>query len=107
MVNRYTILVMMYVLRFLEKMEMCTLLSFFVFQHPGGEEVLLEQSGSNATESFEDVGHSTDAREMMKEYLIGELTEVIDLFFTIFFSLSMLALPQLSPSPIFYRIIKA
>lgn len=40
--------------------------------------MLLEQSGSNATESFEDVGHSTDAREMMKEYLIGELTEVID-----------------------------
>lgn len=57
---------------------MCTLQSYFVLQHPGGEEVLLEQSGTNATESFEDVGHSTDAREMMKEYHIGELTEVID-----------------------------
>ncbi|KAK3867307.1 hypothetical protein Pcinc_027228 [Petrolisthes cinctipes] len=49
--------------------------SKFLDEHPGGEEVLLEQSGSNGTESFEDVGHSTDAREMMKEYLIGELTE--------------------------------
>ena len=45
-------------------------------QHPGGEEVLLEQAGKVATEPFEDVGHSTDAREMMADYLIGELTEV-------------------------------
>lgn len=45
-------------------------------QHPGGEEVLLEQSGKDATENFEDVGHSTDARDLMKQYLIGELAEV-------------------------------
>lgn len=43
------------------------------FQHPGGEEVLLEQAGKEASEAFEDVGHSTDARELMKKYLIGEL----------------------------------
>lgn len=47
----------------------------FLEEHPGGEEVLLEQAGSNATEAFEDVGHSTDARELMKTYLIGELCE--------------------------------
>lgn len=46
-----------------------------MFQHPGGEEVLLEQGGKDATEQFEDVGHSTDARTMMKDYLIGELNE--------------------------------
>ncbi|XP_039358481.1 cytochrome b5 type B isoform X2 [Mauremys reevesii] len=45
----------------------------FLDEHPGGEEVLLEQAGKDATESFEDVGHSTDAREMLKEYFIGEL----------------------------------
>ncbi|XP_062868731.1 cytochrome b5 [Trichomycterus rosablanca] len=45
----------------------------FLEQHPGGEEVLLEQAGSDATESFEDVGHSTDAREMLQQYCIGEL----------------------------------
>ena len=44
-------------------------------QHPGGEEVLLEMGGKDATENFEDVGHSTEAREMMKEYLIGELID--------------------------------
>ncbi|TMS01552.1 Cytochrome b5, partial [Larimichthys crocea] len=41
--------------------------------HPGGEEVLREQAGGNATESFEDVGHSTDAREMASSMVIGEL----------------------------------
>jgi len=44
-------------------------------EHPGGEEVLLEQAGKDGTESFEDVGHSTDARNMMKEYLVGELND--------------------------------
>lgn len=47
----------------------------FLEEHPGGEEVLLEQAGKNATEAFEDVGHSTDARELMKQYMIGELCE--------------------------------
>ncbi|XP_002734716.1 cytochrome b5-like [Saccoglossus kowalevskii] len=45
----------------------------FLEEHPGGEEVLLEQSGGDGSESFEDVGHSTDARDMMEQYLIGEL----------------------------------
>ena len=45
------------------------------FQHPGGEEVLIEQAGGHATEAFEDVGHSTDARELMTKYLIGDLAE--------------------------------
>lgn len=47
----------------------------FLDEHPGGEEVLLENAGRDSTESFEDVGHSTDAREMMKDYLIGELAD--------------------------------
>lgn len=33
-------------------------------------------SGKDATESFEDVGHSTDARELMKDYHVGDLHEV-------------------------------
>jgi len=47
----------------------------FLEEHPGGEEVLLEQAGKDGTENFEDVGHSTDARTLMKQYLIGELVE--------------------------------
>ncbi|XP_053304717.1 cytochrome b5 [Spea bombifrons] len=45
----------------------------FAEEHPGGEEVLFEQAGCDATESFEDVGHSYDAREMLKQYYIGDL----------------------------------
>lgn len=33
-------------------------------------------AGGYATEAFEDVGHSTDARDLMKKYVIGKLAEV-------------------------------
>ena len=32
--------------------------------------------GRDSTENFEDVGHSTDAREMLTQYFVGELAEV-------------------------------
>ncbi|XP_011141860.1 cytochrome b5 isoform X2 [Harpegnathos saltator] len=47
----------------------------FLNEHPGGEEVLLEQNGLDATEAFEDIGHSSDARELMISFKIGELVE--------------------------------
>lgn len=53
-------------------------------QHPGGELVLLEQGGEYATEAFEDVGHSLESREMMKEYCIGEIAHVKYYNFNIF-----------------------
>lgn len=34
---------------------------------------MLEEAGKEASEAFEDVGHSTDAREMMQKYKIGEI----------------------------------
>jgi cytochrome b involved in lipid metabolism len=45
----------------------------FMDEHPGGEEVLKEQHGLDASNAFEDVGHSSDAREQMKTYEIGQL----------------------------------
>ncbi|CAE1265948.1 CYB5 [Acanthosepion pharaonis] len=47
----------------------------FLDEHPGGEEVLLDQAGGDGTEPFEDVGHSSDARIMMKNFYLGELHE--------------------------------
>eukprot|EP00835_Amoeboradix_gromovi_P003114 NODE_194_length_15414_cov_0.324127.p11 type:complete len:125 gc:universal NODE_194_length_15414_cov_0.324127:2528-2154(-) len=47
--------------------------SKFLDAHPGGEEVLMDHAGQEATGSFEDIGHSDEAREMMAEYLIGNL----------------------------------
>ena len=45
------------------------------FQHPGGEETILEFNGKESTEAFNDVGHSTDAKELLKNYLVGILEE--------------------------------
>lgn len=35
--------------------------------------MLLNSAGQDATEGFNDIGHSTDAKEKMKKYLIGKL----------------------------------
>lgn len=40
-----------------------------------GEEVLLDEAGKDATEAFEDIGHSDEAREILEKYLVGELDE--------------------------------
>ncbi|KAF9428636.1 hypothetical protein BGZ94_001659 [Podila epigama] len=45
----------------------------FIDEHPGGEEVLLDEAGRDATESFEDVGHSDEAREIMYKMYVGDL----------------------------------
>ncbi|KAJ2556609.1 hypothetical protein EV175_001894 [Coemansia sp. RSA 1933] len=45
----------------------------FLDEHPGGEEVILEHAGIDATEAFEDIGHSEDARELLAHLLIGDL----------------------------------
>jgi len=47
--------------------------SSFVDEHPGGEEVLLDVGGQDATEAFEDVGHSDEAREILERLLVGDL----------------------------------
>lgn len=47
----------------------------FLDEHPGGHEVLVEKAGSDATEAFDDIGHSNDAKELMKKYVIGEVVE--------------------------------
>ncbi|KAK6120536.1 hypothetical protein DH2020_045731 [Rehmannia glutinosa] len=45
----------------------------FMDDHPGGDEVLLSATGKDATNDFEDVGHSDSSREMMEKYYIGEI----------------------------------
>lgn len=61
-----------------------------------GEEVLLDEAGKihwlwvcfimtdvknlkgrDATESFEDIGHSDEAREILEKYLVGELNGTV------------------------------
>ncbi|CAK7214993.1 hypothetical protein SBRCBS47491_002338 [Sporothrix bragantina] len=45
----------------------------FIDEHPGGEEVLLDVGGQDATEAFEDVGHSDEARETLAQLVTGTL----------------------------------
>ena len=45
----------------------------YLEDHPGGEEVLLDRAGQDATEDFEDVGHSNEARKQLTQYELGEL----------------------------------
>ncbi|MED6183857.1 hypothetical protein PIB30_041712 [Stylosanthes scabra] len=45
----------------------------YLDDHPGGDDVILAATGRDATDDFEDAGHSKSAREQMEEYFIGEL----------------------------------
>eukprot|EP00123_Amoebidium_parasiticum_P019347 comp24665_c0_seq1/m.46828 comp24665_c0_seq1/g.46828 ORF comp24665_c0_seq1/g.46828 comp24665_c0_seq1/m.46828 type:complete len:124 (-) comp24665_c0_seq1:311-682(-) len=45
----------------------------FLDEHPGGEEVLLEHAGADATQAFDDVGHSTDAISDLKKYYVADV----------------------------------
>lgn len=38
----------------------------FMHSHPGSPETLMDNAGADATDFFEDVGHSLDARNLMK-----------------------------------------
>ena len=49
------------------------------FDTSGGEEVLLDVGGQDATEAFEDVGHSDEAREILEGLLIGKLKRAVRL----------------------------
>ena len=43
----------------------------------GGEEVLLDVGGQDATEAFEDVGHSDEAREILDGLKVGDLKRMV------------------------------
>ncbi|RDB19837.1 Cytochrome b5 [Hypsizygus marmoreus] len=44
----------------------------FIDEHPGGDEVILAEAGQDATEAFEDVGHSDEARALLPDMLVGD-----------------------------------
>ena len=47
----------------------------FMDSHPGGPELITDNAGMDATDEFEDVGHSLGARKQLQDYLIGELDQ--------------------------------
>mmetsp|Transcript_11780 Transcript_11780/g.47562 ORF Transcript_11780/g.47562 Transcript_11780/m.47562 type:complete len:134 (+) Transcript_11780:291-692(+) len=50
-------------------------LTKFMDDHPGGDEVLKDSAGRDATAEFDDVGHSEEAWAMMEEYYIGDFAD--------------------------------
>ncbi|XP_047998679.1 cytochrome b5-like [Leguminivora glycinivorella] len=47
----------------------------YVDQHPGGNDAILAEAGTDATSAFQDVGHSDDARTILAKFKIGEIVE--------------------------------
>ncbi|KAF8806216.1 cytochrome b5 [Phlegmacium glaucopus] len=47
----------------------------FMDEHPGGDEVILAEGGQDATEAFEDVGHSDEARALLPGMLVGDFEQ--------------------------------
>lgn len=45
-------------------------------QHPGGDDLIIDEGGKDCTKVFDDFGHSNDAKQIMKQFKIGELVEV-------------------------------
>jgi len=45
----------------------------YLDEHPGGVEVMTELAGQDADEFFEEIGHSMDARDILKGLVIGKL----------------------------------
>lgn len=45
----------------------------FLNSHPGGLDVIMDHAGRDATLAFHGTGHSKDAIDEMRDYLIGEL----------------------------------
>ncbi|XP_032594545.1 cytochrome b5 isoform X2 [Drosophila grimshawi] len=48
-------------------------LTKFLYEHPGGEDSLISVGGRDGTREFNEVGHSQEAREIMKKFLVGNL----------------------------------
>lgn len=48
-------------------------LTKYLEEHPGGADILIEAAGTDASEAFDNAGHSEDAFEIMAEFRIGKL----------------------------------
>ena len=51
-------------------------ISAFMDHHPGGPEIISELRGRDASQMFLDVGHSPEARTMLRQFVVGKLQAV-------------------------------
>ena len=55
---------------------LCWILPVCIAVHSDLDESLTCISGKDASTNFEEIGHSDDARQKLKEYYVGDLSEV-------------------------------
>ena len=48
----------------------------YMKDHPGGPELIADWAGKDCTKDFEDFGHSSDAKKIMKTLKVGDLIKV-------------------------------
>ncbi|KAH9853648.1 cytochrome b5 [Lenzites betulinus] len=51
----------------------------FIDEHPGGDEVIIAEAARDATEAFEDVGHSDEARALLTDLFVGDFEKTDEL----------------------------
>ncbi|CAG8101439.1 unnamed protein product [Penicillium nalgiovense] len=76
----------------------------YLEDHPGGSAILIEVAGTDATEGFEETGHSDEAREELVQYYIGDLpseehAESIEIYRPTFEQVAQTAVVSVKPSP--------
>jgi len=49
----------------------------FLDDHPGGDEVLLQTAGTDATDDFDNAGHSDNAKVQMEDFYLGDCPELL------------------------------
>ena len=49
----------------------------YLEDHPGGDAILMEVAGTDATEAFEETGHSDEARNELVKHYIGDLASEV------------------------------
>jgi len=45
----------------------------FLFEHPGGGDLIVDEAGTDASQPYDEQGHTEEAQEMLEDYLIGKL----------------------------------
>ncbi|KAJ5375283.1 Cytochrome b5 [Penicillium concentricum] len=76
----------------------------YLEDHPGGSAILIEVAGTDATEAFEETGHSDEAREELVQYYVGDLpseehAESIEVYRPTFEQVAQTAVVSVKPSP--------
>jgi cytochrome b involved in lipid metabolism len=49
----------------------------FAPENSGGEDIILQLAGQDATEAFDEVGHSKDAHDQLEELFVGVLKQEV------------------------------